>query len=121
MTDGDGKAPESVRTRLRREAGRVDAGCAISLTRENGARFEGVVTDISDTGLFVATETSCAVGERLVVRFRLPGSSAPVEAKVEVRSPRAGNPLELESRGFGVAFTSLDETAKAAVERFVRG
>ena len=79
------------------------------------------MTDISDTGLFVATETACVVGERLSVRFRLPGNATAVEATIEVRSPRAGNPLELESRGFGASFTSLDETAKAAVERFVRG
>ncbi len=99
----------------------MDAGCAIALTRESGARFDGVVTDISDTGLFVATETSCKVGDRLTVRFRLPGSEGPLDAVIEVRSPRAGNPLDLESRGFGASFTTLDSVARGAVERFVRG
>lgn len=115
------KAPESVRSRLRREAGRVDAGCAITLFRDDGGSFVGTVTDISDTGLFVATEAHSSVGERLRVTFRLPGSSAWLEAVIEVRSPRSGNPLDAESKGFGASFQKMDELTRAKIERFVRG
>jgi len=119
--EAEERAPESVRSRLRREAGRVDAGCAISLFRDDGGTFVGTVTDISDTGLFVATDEPCSVGERLRVTFRLPGSSAVLEAVIEARSPRSGNPLDAESKGFGASFQKTDELTRAIIERFVRG
>jgi uncharacterized protein (TIGR02266 family) len=82
--------------------------------------YTGFSANISDGGgLFVATYKPQAVGDRLRVRFKLPGIEEPIEAKVEVqwiRGPEAG---EEGAIGFGGQFVELADDAKAAIERFL--
>lgn len=99
----------------------MEAGSAVVLTREDGAATNGIVTDISETGMFVATPAAFVLGERLRARFVLPGSPFQVHSLVEVRAVRAPNPVEPDSGGVGVSFETLDEGARAAVEQFIRG
>lgn len=117
----DDAPPESVKTRLRREAGRVEAGCAAKLERSDGSVVVGTLADISSTGLFVTTDMRFVVGERLTASFRLPGTRDALTATIEVRALRDGSPLEAESRGIGGMFHDLDDGVRAAIEAFVEG
>lgn len=121
MSDPGNDAPDSVRTRLRREAGRVEAECLATLERSDGSHVTGTLADLSVTGLFVTTQARFVVGERLEVTFRLPGARADLRATIEVRSLRDGNPLDLESRGIGGMFLDLDDATKDAIVAFVAG
>ena len=80
--------------------------------------YAGFSANLSDAGLFVATYQPQAVGDRLWVRFRLPGIDEPIQAKVEVqwiRPPSAGDD---GPPGFGGAFVELSDEGRAAVARF---
>lgn len=80
--------------------------------------YAGFSANLSDAGLFVATYQPQAVGDRLRVRFRLPGIDNPIEAKVEVqwiRSHEAGD----GPPGFGGQFVELSPDGRAAVARFM--
>jgi uncharacterized protein (TIGR02266 family) len=81
--------------------------------------YAGFSANLSDAGLFVATYQPQAVGDRLRVRFRLPGIEKPIEAKVEVQWIRTTDAGEDGPPGFGGAFVELDPDGRAAVARFV--
>lgn len=82
--------------------------------------YTGFSASLADGGLFVATYQPQAVGDRLRVRFRLPGLDAPIEAKVEVQWIREADAGEDGPPGFGGAFVELSDEARDAVHRFVQ-
>ena len=82
--------------------------------------YTGFSANISDGGgLFVATYKPQAVGDRLRVRFKLPGIEEPIEAKVEVQWIREAGASEEGAPGFGGQFVEVSDEAKAAIERFL--
>ena len=82
--------------------------------------YTGFSANISDGGgLFVATYKPQAVGDRLRVRFKLPGIEEPIEAKVEVQWIREAGGGNEGAPGFGGQFVELSDEAKSAVERFL--
>lgn len=82
--------------------------------------YTGFSANISDGGgLFVATYKPQAVGDRLRVRFKLPGIEEPIEAKIEVQWIREAGANDEGAPGFGGQFVELSDDAKEKVERFL--
>lgn len=103
----------------RRSSPRVDAEFEVTAHSENNF-YQGLSENLSDGGLFFETYQSHRIGDRLDVRFTLPGSDVAIEAGVEVRWLRPHNPLSDTPAGIGVRFISLDPAARAEIERFTR-
>lgn len=78
--------------------------------------FTGVTENISDGGLFLATDVPFVEGTEVDLAFSLPGG-VEVRARGIVRWIRDGS--DGLSRGVGVAFTFLSDSAQDAVEAFL--
>jgi uncharacterized protein (TIGR02266 family) len=94
---------------------------AVEVTFESEHNFyTGLTSDLSGGGLFVATLQVRPVGERIQVRFTLPGSKVILDAVTEVRwvrnTPVAGGGGEI---GMGLRFLQLAPQAKEAVKNFL--
>jgi len=75
--------------------------------------------NLSGGGLFLCTSEPLAVGERLRVRFTLPGGETPFEATAQVAwvsEARLGNPYPV---GMGVQFLDLPLEARDAIAALV--
>lgn len=111
--------PQSKRALQRQKTQALETEIELDVYSEHNF-YTGFSANISDGGgLFVATYKPQAVGDRLRVRFKLPGIEEPIEAKVEVqwiRGPEAG---DSGPPGFGGQFVELSDEAKANVERFL--
>ncbi len=82
--------------------------------------YTGLTQDISSGGLFVATGIAYSVGDRMVVRFTLPGRHEPIIADAEVRWVRDTRFMRTDSpEGVGLRFTSLTPEGKEAIESFL--
>ena len=103
----------------RRTCDRVDAEFEITAQSENNF-YRGLSENISVGGLFFETYAPHRLGEHITVRFTLPGTVVPIEAKVEVRWVRAHNPTSDTPQGIGVQFTDLDLDVRRVIERFTR-
>ncbi|MCC6336438.1 MAG: TIGR02266 family protein [Myxococcales bacterium] len=106
-------APQSQRVQQR-----VKMQAAVDFGSDNNF-FSGFSGNISDGGLFVATVKHLAIGTQIDLSFSLP-SGERIQAQGVVRWVREVNDKDPDSMpGLGVQFTRLDETAQAAIERFV--
>ncbi len=113
-------SPDSAPASQRRSYPRVDAELEIDFASEH-TFFSGFSENLSDGGLFVATYNKRKIGERLHVRFTLPGLEHPISATVEVRWLRDYEPHEASSApGFGASFVDLDEDDREAIHRFLK-
>jgi uncharacterized protein (TIGR02266 family) len=101
----------------RRRTERLETEVEIDVESDHNF-YTGFSSNLSDGGIFVATYRTHAVGDRLRVRVRLPGTDA-VEAKVEVRWVRSPEPGADVVPGFGAAFVELADDARRAIEDFV--
>jgi uncharacterized protein (TIGR02266 family) len=117
MTDTREKAPQSVRLLLHnRVHPRVELQVEVSLESEHNF-YTGLSSNLSEGGLFVATETPLPLGTRLLVRFALEGAGSPIDAVGEVcwLRPRSRDfPM-----GFGMRFLEISAEALARVATFV--
>lgn len=110
---GKPPAPQSQRVQQR-----VKMQAAVDFGSDNNF-FSGFSGNISDGGLFVATVKHLAIGTQIDLNFSLP-SGERIQAQGVVRWVREVNDKDSDSMpGLGVQFTRLDETAQAAIERFV--
>jgi uncharacterized protein (TIGR02266 family) len=81
----------------------------------DGQLLNGLTSDVSICGIFVATFRPLPVGTRLSLRFRLP--SGDVAATGEVRWTRRARPGIVA--GMGIEFLRVDDEAdQAALTRF---
>lgn len=103
----------------RRQSPRIDAEFEVTAHSENNF-YQGLSENLSEGGLFFETFTPHQLGDRLQVRFTLPGSDVPIEADVEVRWLRPHNPQSDTPPGVGVQFLQLDPAARREIERFTR-
>lgn len=117
-TDGTG-APEPVRLLLHnRVHPRVELH--VEVTLESGHNFyTGLSSNVSEGGLFVASDTPLPIGTRLLVRFALEGEAATIDAVCEVcwLRPRSAD----FPTGFGMRFLEISDEALARVATFVAG
>jgi uncharacterized protein (TIGR02266 family) len=102
----------------RRSYPRVDTELEIDFSSDH-TFFSGFSENLSDGGLFVATYSPRALGERLRVRFTLPGIERPIEATVEVRWIREYDAHSDHSPGFGASFLDLDDVDRETIHRFL--
>jgi uncharacterized protein (TIGR02266 family) len=80
----------------------------------------GLTQDISEGGLFVATDHPRQVGDRLALRFRLPGQNQALSVETEVRWIRGSSSAQPDSTGgMGLRFVNLSPLDKATIRGFL--
>jgi len=84
--------------------------------------YTGLTQNISSGGLFIATHHLRKIGDRITLKFSLPGSDKAVAVETEVRWIRENSALmRTESgTGMGVRFINLSAEAKAVIDSFVQ-
>ena len=103
----------------RRTAPRIELEVEVGLETEHNF-YTGLTQDISSGGIFVATGLSYRVGEKMTVRFTLPGRKEPIVADAEVRWVRDSRYTRTDSPdGVGLRFVSLPAEAQASIVRFL--
>lgn len=85
--------------------------------------YTGLTQDISSGGIFVATHQLRPVGERIQIRFTLPGHPRPTtiatEAEVRwIRDPPRPDP-DMPT-GMGLRFLRLSREEQAAILNFIK-
>jgi uncharacterized protein (TIGR02266 family) len=78
----------------------------------------GLTQDISEGGLFVATNQSRPVGDRMKLQFQLPGSTRPLSVEAEVRWVREPPHAEAVG-GLGLRFVNLPREDAATIRAFL--
>lgn len=99
--------PLKVRLEKRRT---VETPC---LCEMNGSAVEGMVLDLSATGLFMKSKGPFEVGDAVTVRFDLPaaGNDRSIEAGALV--------VRSTPHGFGLGFTELSEYTRWTIQEYV--
>ncbi|MCA9514557.1 MAG: TIGR02266 family protein [Myxococcales bacterium] len=102
----------------RREQPRVRMDAEIDLHSASNF-FAGFSENISDGGLFIATERVVPVGADVDLAFRLP-NGIEIRGRGVVRWLRRAGDDESQPAGVGVQFVNLSGTAAEAIERFIQ-
>lgn len=101
----------------KREYGRVPIEVRVDLFNDN-TFFSGFTENISEGGLFIATEVPFEIGTRLQIKLSLLGA-LPNEHTVVVRWIRPTNAIGGLPPGMGVQFESLDDTEQTELQAFL--
>jgi len=99
--------------RERRRAHRVPVQAPVDLTLPNSRSMEGILIDISETGMEVLTAAPQASGALLNFRFQLPGASFEIQTRGQVAWARQNGEA-------GVRFIDLDEAVRAQLQEWLR-
>jgi uncharacterized protein (TIGR02266 family) len=102
----------------RRSAPRIELEVEVGLETENNF-YTGLTQDISSGGIFVATGMSYRVGDKMTIRFTLPGRAEPIVTEAEVRWMRDSRYISDFSEGVGLRFVNLPAEANEAIARFL--
>jgi uncharacterized protein (TIGR02266 family) len=103
----------------RRNAPRIELEVEVGLETEHNF-YTGLTQDISSGGIFVATGLVYEVGERMTVRFTLPGRKEPIVADAEVRWVRDSRYMRTDSPdGVGLRFVGLPAEAQTSIKTFL--
>jgi uncharacterized protein (TIGR02266 family) len=85
-----------------------------------GGSYQTSSENISRGGMFLTTEQSHAVGERLRLQFRLPELETPLSIQAEVRWIRSSGPAGGETpSGIGLLFMDPSAQVETAIRRFL--
>lgn len=105
-----------------RKAERHDVEVVVDLDSDSNF-YTGLTQNISTGGLFIATQKIKRVGERIHLKFMLPGGTAPIECETEVRWIRENTSLLRTdgSPGMGVRFIDMSPKDAEAIGRFLQG
>jgi CheY-like chemotaxis protein len=102
---------------LQRRATRVPARGPVTCRRAEGA-LNGVLLDVSLTGVSMLLEGECAIGEKLSIGFKLPEQQEEIHDVVSVvRVGRAAG--EPPMARVGAVFESISEDSTELLRRFV--
>jgi len=123
-------APSSIPGEDQRTRPRYLLSLDITMRGDNNF-YAGLSENISETGVFIATQHVLALGTLVALSFTLPGSKAPISllGTVQwVRGPRAmakaenifGDHFGEVKPGIGVRFTEVDEVSTRAIRAFMR-
>jgi len=96
---------------------RVSLDVEVNLRNEN-TFFTGFSENVSEGGLFVATEAPYEVGERVELGLSIMGG-APASLRGIVRWVRPGGTPGGLPAGMGIQFLDLDERVREALQKFV--
>jgi len=78
----------------------------------DGTKGEGIVADLSISGLFLQAPHPFAIGDRLGIRFFFPVEESEKEVNAE------GMIVRVSHQGFGIRFTDISEGAKLFISDF---
>ena len=99
---------------------RVDFDITVDFGTDNRF-FTGFAGNISDGGLFVATDRPLPIGLPIMIRFSIPQFEVPITVTAEVRwvrSPKSD--LDETAGGMGVKFLDLPADIALAVDGFIK-
>jgi uncharacterized protein (TIGR02266 family) len=84
--------------------------------------YTGLTQNISSGGVFIATHHIRRIGDRITLKFTLPGSEKVLDVETEVRWIRENSALQRVegAQGMGVRFINLSPEASAAINAFVQ-
>lgn len=104
-----------------RAAERFDLEVKVDLESDHNF-YTGLTQNISTGGLFIATSAIRKIGDRITLKFSMPGSAEPLSVETEVRWIRENSALhKVEgSTGMGVRFVNLTPAAAATINQFVQ-
>ena len=104
-----------------RAAERFDLEVKVDLESDHNF-YTGLTQNISSGGVFIATNALRKIGDRITLKFSLPGSVEPLAVETEVRWIRENSALHRVdgSTGMGVRFVNLSPAAAAAINQFVQ-
>jgi uncharacterized protein (TIGR02266 family) len=92
----------------------------IDIDASSGAgSSSGVTRDLSEAGVFVATELERAVGTRVELTLHLPNRPAPLCCVGEVRWVRCADAAKDLPSGLGLRFVSLEPDARRGLQSFL--
>lgn len=103
----------------RRGATRIDAELDIGFGSDNNF-YTGFSENISEGGIFIVSYEARKLGDRLIVRFTLPGYDHPIEVTAEVKWVRERDEASDTKPGYGLQFVDLGESDREVIERFIR-
>lgn len=126
--------PESREQREEAVFTRIDAEGAVQGRREHPRHavdldvsigsdhnfYAGFAENLSAGGIFVATHMLKPVGELIEFSIFLPGTSAPVRGRGEVRWVREYNERSNVPPGMGIRFIELEPGSTEAIAAFLR-
>ena len=104
-----------------RASERYDLEVKVDLESEHNF-YTGLTQNISAGGLFIATHHLRRIGDRITLKFVLPGSEQSVTVETEVRWIRENSSLQRVdgATGMGVRFINLSPEAAAAIQTFLQ-
>ena len=103
------RAVTALLNRERRRAYRVPVQAPVELTLPDTRKLEGILLDLSETGMDVLTAEPQASGSLLKFRFELPDASLEIDAHGQVAWANPNGQT-------GVHFLDLDESIKAQLQ-----
>jgi uncharacterized protein (TIGR02266 family) len=108
----------------RRTSPRVDLELEVTLESDSNF-YTGLTQDISTGGLFVSTHRLRKIGQHVMLKFSLPGSSVPLMVECEVRWLREAGPIHDHRAhdhppGMGLKFLNLSPDARLAIAHFLK-
>ena len=103
-----------------RAAERFDLEVKVDLESDHNF-YTGLTQNISSGGLFIATHHLRRIGDKITLKFTLPGSDKVVAVETEVRWIRENSALQRAEggTGMGVRFINLSPEASAAISSFL--
>ena len=103
-----------------RSSERFDLEVKVDLESDHNF-YTGLTQNISAGGVFIATHVIRRIGDRITLKFTLPGSEKTIDVETEVRWIRENSALHrIEgAQGMGVRFINLTPEASAAINGFL--
>jgi uncharacterized protein (TIGR02266 family) len=104
-----------------RSSERFDLEVKVDLESEHNF-YTGLTQNISAGGVFIATNHIRRIGDRITLKFTLPGSEKSIDVETEVRWIRENSALhrvDEGSTGMGVRFINLSAEASAVINGFL--
>jgi uncharacterized protein (TIGR02266 family) len=103
-----------------RAAERFDLEVKVDLESDHNF-YTGLTQNISSGGVFIATHHLRKIGDRITLKFTLPGSEKVLSVETEVRWIRENSALMRAEHGtgMGVRFINLSAEASAAINAFI--
>jgi uncharacterized protein (TIGR02266 family) len=89
------------------------------LDKDGDSFLYGEEGDISEKGVFVATENPLPVGKNVHLKFSLPDVIELIEAKGRVVWTGIGGPEK--KMGMGIEILQMDQKSRTELKKFIRG
>jgi uncharacterized protein (TIGR02266 family) len=112
-------ASETQKDNDRRRNRRIEMEVEIGMESDHNF-YTGLTRDISSGGIFVATGVTYEVGDKVHIRFSLPGRADPIDVEAQVRWVRDPRTVRTDGpEGMGLKFLDLTPEARAAIAEFL--